>query len=129
MKRDSKPKLFCSRCESTNLNRSRRRGSCVGAVVFIPNFHRGFLRGSHTNTCVTRGLRRSCSRAAQDPSSRVTCKLPHRLCRTEESSRLWFPGLLPPPACRQNPERPPRSLLDEHPAQYTSRHSRGCSFL
>jgi hypothetical protein len=44
--------------------------------LLFPGLSSAFLRGSHTNTCVTWGLSRPCNHAAQVPSSKVTCKLP-----------------------------------------------------
>src|ERR1039457_2233854 len=43
----------------------------------FPTFSRAFFRGLHTSTSLTWGLSKSCSHAAQVPSSKVTCKLPH----------------------------------------------------
>jgi hypothetical protein len=90
---------------STNSGTRLQRATCKITYATSKRCRTGwvrlFLRGSQTNTCVTCGLSRSCSQAAQVPSSKVTCK----------------------PTGRRNPKWPRRSLLDAHPAQYTCRHS------
>jgi hypothetical protein len=102
--------------------------ACIDAVVLVPGLEQGILTRITDQHLRDVGLEKIVPPSGTGALFEGQMQLPRRPWINWRIVAA-FVSRMDSPTCRRNPELSPRSLPDEHPAQYTGHHSRGCSRL